>query len=363
MSDQTIAFHEGGSNDSVVDVVDLRKVYRRKHVFAEKPVPALNGVTLNAGTGQVFGLLGPNGAGKTTLVKTLIGVIRPTSGDATVFGLPAGTHAARGRLGYLPESLRVDGHHTARTALKYYGRLSGLDGKALAGRTEEVLEVVGLKERSRESIRRFSKGMNQRLGLAQALLHDPSLLILDEPTDGLDPLGRSEVRRVIENLRALGKTVFVNSHILQEVEVMCTHVAILHRGNLLHHGTLDDIRRHAGPGPTLLTVTGSEDPLRIEKLSNQLEAKPTMCAADPPEIQRIEFELEQSTDDGSKLEWLDHIVDSVRRQGWTILSLVQKRPSLEDQFMQMLREADQHRDEFAIDSSSSEDHSASNYKA
>ena len=232
--------------DPIVEVEDLVKIYRGWSVSGRRRIEALGGVTLSAHAGEVFGLLGPNGAGKTTLIKTLLGVIQPTRGRASLFGIPAGTAAARRSVGYLPESLRIDTHHSARSALRFYGRLSGMDERSIGRRIDELLELVGLRDRDRESVRRFSKGMCQRLGLAQALMHDPNLLILDEPTDGLDPVGRRDVRRIIERLRANGKTIFLNSHILQEVELVCTRVAIMAAGRLRGIGTIEELARFEG---------------------------------------------------------------------------------------------------------------------
>jgi len=231
---------DAASDRLIVEVDQLRKRYRGGLV-RRKAVDALQGVSLNARGGEVFGLLGPNGAGKTTLIKILLGVVRPTSGKASLFGQPAGSSTARRRVGYLPESLRVDRHHTARSALRYYGRLSQMSAADIHRRSDELLELVGLRGRDRESVKRFSKGMYQRLGLAQALMHDPDLLVLDEPTDGLDPVGRNEVRKVILRLKDAGKTIFLNSHILQEVEMVCTRVAILVDGQIRGSGSIDEL--------------------------------------------------------------------------------------------------------------------------
>ena len=197
-----------GTDEPIVDVRELQKTYGGWGFGSKRQVQALRGISLQARPGEVFGLLGPNGAGKTTLIKTLLGVIKPSSGTASLFGIPVGSALARARVGYLPESLRVDKHHTARSALRYYGRLSRMDSTSIQSRSDELLELVGLDGRDNESVRRFSKGMYQRLGLAQALMHDPDLLLLDEPTDGLDPVGRNDVRLVIQRLRDLGKTIF-----------------------------------------------------------------------------------------------------------------------------------------------------------
>ena len=229
------------SDSTIIEMLDLRKVYSGWSLGGRRRIDAVRGVTLQANAGEVFGLLGPNGAGKTTLIKMLLGVVKPSGGKAFLFGQHVGSNAARARVGYLPESLRVDRHHTARSALRFYGRLSRMSEREIARRSDELLELVGLQGRDRESVRRFSKGMYQRLGLAQALMHDPDLLVLDEPTDGLDPVGRNEVRQVIERLRDSGKAIFLNSHILQEVELVCTRVAILAKGKIRAIGRLDEL--------------------------------------------------------------------------------------------------------------------------
>jgi ABC-2 type transport system ATP-binding protein len=294
-------------------------------------------VSLQAHAGDVFGLLGPNGAGKTTFIKILLGVVRPTSGTAALFGRPVGTAGARLRVGYLPESLRIDRHHTARSALRYYGRLSRMDEASIKRRSDELLELVGLSGRDRESVRRFSKGMYQRLGLAQALLHDPDLLVLDEPTDGLDPVGRNEVRTVIDRLRDSGKTIFLNSHILQEVELVCTRVAILAQGQIRGIGTLNEIASATQDDRIEIeAIVDGEPDAAIESLSATLrdtnaEIQPTPVVsrhADQPTY-RISLNLpEQSQVDG--------LVDRLRSADVSIVRLETKRATLEDTFMQLV---------------------------
>ncbi len=198
-------------------------------------------VSLDVGRGEIFGLLGPNGAGKTTLIKVLLGLVRGSSGAATLLGFPAGDRRGRRTVGYLPEQLRIARHHTARTALQFYGQLHGLDATTIRKRSSKLIDLVGLQGRDVESVKRFSKGMLQRLGLAQAMLHEPELLFLDEPTDGLDPIGRSQVRSVLQQLRDQGRTVFVNSHLLQEVELICDRVSVLDRGRVRYVGTIRDL--------------------------------------------------------------------------------------------------------------------------
>ncbi len=328
-------------SDTIVDVRDLRKVYNGWSIGGRHRVDALCGVTLQASAGEVFGLLGPNGAGKTTLIKILLGVVKPTGGKATLFHQAVGSSHARRRVGYLPESLRVDRHHTARSALRYYGRLSRMSSREIARRSDELLELVGLRGRDKESVRRFSKGMYQRLGLAQALLHDPDLLVLDEPTDGLDPVGRSEVRRVIEQLRDAGKTIFLNSHILQEVELVCTRVAIMAKGQIRGIG---GIRELAGVEKSkrvefVVQATGQID-LHEEDLRSKLSA-----CFDPPTLAHItvkhldsphRFLVSVDLQDQAEI---DRTVDQIRRVGLSICHLQIKRPTLEDTFIRLVGEA------------------------
>ncbi|MFG0266977.1 MAG: ABC transporter ATP-binding protein [Rhodopirellula sp. JB055] len=337
-----MASHQTPVQDgTIVSVNGLQKIYRGSWLRSSH-VHALSGVTLQADAGQVFGLLGPNGAGKTTLIKILLGVIRASGGSASLFGLPAGSAAARRRVGYLPESLRVDRHHTARTALKYYGRLSGLDGATIGRRSDELLDLVGLAGRDREPVRRFSKGMLQRLGLAQALMHDPDLLVLDEPTDGLDPVGRSEVRQVIERLRDAGKTILMNSHILHEVELVCTHLAIMAKGRVLASGPINNL---SGPGieasQSALTIHMEIELERskLEPLQEQL--RPMMSAEsawqlvrskDTNDLWRVQLDCDEQAD-------VDASVDVVRSLDGSIVTLQPHRHTLEHTFMRLVQQA------------------------
>lgn len=342
--------------DSVVNVDDLKKTYRSYTWRGRKHVQAVRGVSLQAQRGEVFGLLGPNGAGKTTLIKMLLGVIRPSAGKATVLGQSIGSPIARSRVGYLPESLRVDRHHTARSALRYYGRLSRMDAKSIAKRSDELLELVGLQGRDREPVVRFSKGMYQRLGLAQALLHNPDLLVLDEPTDGLDPVGRNEVRRVIERLRDAGKTIFLNSHILQEVELVCSRVAIMAAGQLKAVGPIDQL---ANQGQHRVTIdvlpvaspdmiahsnasapglsANAEQPLQLVDQQGQL-----LDLTDFPELHlsrqgaavRLAMEYESQAQ-------IDLLVDRLRQAGCSIVGLSTAGESLEQTFMRLVGPEDE----------------------
>jgi ABC-2 type transport system ATP-binding protein len=202
---------------------------------------ALCDLTLAVQPGEVFGFLGPNGAGKTTAMKILLGLVRPSGGEALVFGRPPAEPAARRRVGYLPEHFRFQEWATGDELLAFHGRLAGLGAAERAARIPELLERVGLAGRGGERVRRYSKGMTQRLGLALALLGGPDLVLLDEPTSALDPVGRREVRELVRELAAAGVTVFLNSHLLTEVEAVCDRVAIVNQGRVVASGPLDDL--------------------------------------------------------------------------------------------------------------------------
>ncbi|MCY2962759.1 MAG: ABC transporter ATP-binding protein, partial [Planctomycetota bacterium] len=184
------------NSSPAIVVENLEKTYRDGLIF-RKSIQALRGVSLEVARGTIFGLLGPNGAGKTTLIKVLIGIVRKSKGSAQLLGFPAGDRRGRRRVGYLPETHRIPRHLNAYNALEYYGSLSGMSPRQVRSKRDALLETVGLKGWGSTSVTKFSKGMQQRLGLAQAMLHDPDLLILDEPTDGVDPVGRSEMREVL----------------------------------------------------------------------------------------------------------------------------------------------------------------------
>jgi ABC-2 type transport system ATP-binding protein len=212
--------------EAAIDTVGLRKEFARNVAVAD--------LSLSVGRGEVFGFLGPNGAGKTTSLKLLIGLVEPTAGGGTVLGAPLGERDVRARIGFLPEHFRFHDCLTAKELLDLHGRLLGLRGPALALRRTTLLARVGLEEAADRPLKTYSKGMLQRVGLAQALLGNPELVFLDEPTSGLDPLGRVLVRELIEELRANGTTVFLNSHLLGEVEATCDRVAFVKHGRVVH---------------------------------------------------------------------------------------------------------------------------------
>ncbi|MFN5514340.1 MAG: ABC transporter ATP-binding protein [Cyanobacteriota bacterium] len=227
---------------AAVDAWQLSKTYRTGFWLNQK-VRSLQELSLSVSAGETFGLLGPNGAGKTTLLKILLGVIRPSTGGATLLGKPIGDRATKQRLGYLPENAYFYDYLTAWEFLTFVGGLFQLPQPALKKRIEALFELVGLdlKTAKKKQLRQYSKGMLQRVGMAQVLINDPEVVFLDEPMSGLDPLGRYQVREIILALKEQGKTIFFNSHILADVEQICDRIAILARGELLCLGSLEEL--------------------------------------------------------------------------------------------------------------------------
>ena len=224
-----------------IHVSGLTKVY--KAPFSKRAVRALNNLDLTVNAGEIFGLLGPNGAGKTTLVKILLSVVHLTEGTAELFGMPVANPEARRRIGFLPENHRFPDFLTAHQMLDLYGRLAGVSAEDRKKRIPELLELVNMSEWHDTKIKKYSKGMMQRVGIAQALINDPDLVFLDEPTDGVDPIGRREIKDVLMVLKDKGKTIFLNSHLLSEVEQMCTSVVILNKGEKVQEGSVEDLTR------------------------------------------------------------------------------------------------------------------------
>ena len=221
-------------------VVEIRGVSRR---FGD--VMAVDNLTLSLGTGEIMGFLGANGAGKTTTIKMLLGLIRPTSGTVSVLGGDPSDAKVRAKIGYMPEIAYYYPYLNARELLAFYGGLCGMDGKTIRARTDELLSTVGLADAAKRPLKTYSKGMLQRAGIAQALLHDPDLLVLDEPFTGLDPLARIHFRELMHRLREQGKSIFFSSHELGETELLCDKVAIMKAGQAVYQGP---VRQLAGDG-------------------------------------------------------------------------------------------------------------------
>jgi ABC-2 type transport system ATP-binding protein len=279
-------------------------------------IGALKGVTLQVEKGEIFGLLGQNGAGKTTLVKILLGITKATSGEARLLDEVAGTAGVRKRVGYLPEDHRFPDYHTGFSLLDFYGALLGVPGRQRRRRIPDVLGLVGLKGRMHYKIRTYSKGMKQRVGIAQAVFHDPEVLFFDEPTDGVDPVGRREIRAIMQKLKAAGKTIFLNSHLLGEVELICDRVAILQRGQMIREGDIASLTRQKG-----LFVVGLADGQtfpreEVEKRGYQVRPAHGMW--------------EIGLSDGQSI---DPVIDLLRVRGLGLRHLVEKRQTLEELFM------------------------------
>jgi ABC-2 type transport system ATP-binding protein len=320
------------SESPAVDVANLGKQYR-DGLLGRRRIDALDGVSLSVERGEIFGLLGPNGAGKTTLIKVLLGIVSASRGEAALLGMPGGSRAARKHVGYLPENHRIPRHHTGNSALAFFGSLSGLSGAEVRARRDPLLKAVGMQDWGRTPIRKYSKGMLQRLGLAQAMLHDPQLLILDEPTDGVDPVGRSEMRAILQGLKAAGKTIFINSHLLQEVELVCDRVAILDRGKVLYQGRIAELTRHRGGSQVRIGVAGTEAAVRAAL------ADAGGSEAGGADIRRIgpdQFEvLLRETDQAA----IDRTVDRLRSQSLSLVSMTRNAQTLEEAFLDILQQA------------------------
>ena len=295
---------------------DLRKVYRNGFV-------AVDSLSLSVAPGKIFGFLGPNGAGKTTTINMLLGNVYPTSGGGTILGAPLGNLNARKKLGFLPEKFQFHEFLSASEFLDLHGRLYGMDRSVLKKRIPEVLELVGLGGRSKAKIREFSKGMQQRVGLAQAILNDPDLVILDEPTSALDPLGRRDVRDIVKHLKDQGKTILLNSHLLGEIELTCDEIAILKGGKVVRQGRISDLL--AAPSRVEMRIGGLTEGL-IEKLRQQSR---TMVLG--PEPMRVELGI------GSEEE-IPGLVETIVHNDGKLMSLIPHRESLEDLFIRIVED-------------------------
>ena len=280
---------------------------------------AVHDVTLAVPRGEVFGLLGPNGAGKSTTMKLLLGLAAPTAGTARLLGHPLGALAAKRRIGFLPEQFRFHEWLRGEEFLDFHGALAGVARAERRRRIPEVLALVGLAGRGRDRLRTYSKGMLQRIGLAQALLHDPALVFLDEPTSALDPLGRREVRDLIRALKARGLTVFLNSHLLGEVEAVCDRVAIVDRGRVVRQGTLAELLRDATEVELAL---GALD----ERLLARIAAFGAIESRERGQHERLRVRLDRAAT-------IPALVAALVRAGVAIYGVTPRRRSLEDVFL------------------------------
>jgi ABC-2 type transport system ATP-binding protein len=299
--------------DLAIETEGLSKTFRRR--WSKQEFRAVDKLSLRVERGTTYGLLGPNGAGKTTFVKMLLSCANPTSGRAKVFGIDSRIPAARRPIGYLPENHRFPTYMTGRGMLDFYGALSGMDGAARKKRTVELLSVVGLDQWGDVRLGKYSKGMLQRVGLAQALMHSPTLLILDEPSDGVDPVGRRQIREILHGLEEKGVTIFLNSHLLAEVELFCRDVAIIHKGKLALEGKIKDLT--AGSG---YRVEAEKAP---DRLVDELRAQASGVSS---QNGTVEFLF-------ANREVANHAVDLLRAEKCEIEAVARTKSTLEEVFM------------------------------
>jgi ABC-2 type transport system ATP-binding protein len=310
--------------DLAIDVRELKKTYRTP--FARKKVEALRGVTFGVERGHIFGFVGPNGAGKTTTIRTLMGLIRPTSGSATLLGHELPSRAARFQIGFLPESPYFYDYLDVGELCDLAGRLFGLPAQVRKKRADELIERVGLGRARAQSLKKFSKGMLQRAGLAQALMNDPELVVLDEPMSGLDPIGRKEVRDLILELRERGKTVFFSTHILSDVEAITDRVAIIARGQLQAHGTPAELVSR--------TLQGVDITVRLPLGDGEPERALTEGAT---RVRRVGDELSLTLAANADV---DTWISRAHAAGARVVEIAPRHETLEDLFLRQVADAD-----------------------
>ncbi len=303
-----------------IEILGLEKTY---HVgfWGKKQKCALRPLHLAVEEGEVFGFLGPNGAGKTTTLKLLMGLVFPTAGTARILGREINDPRMKAQIGFLPEQPYFYDYLTARELLDYYGQLSGVEAKQRAGKIQEMLARVGLPDAGGLQLRKFSKGMLQRVGIAQAILHDPKVVFLDEPMSGLDPMGRREVRDLMEQLKNEGKTVFFSTHILSDAEALCDRVAVLHQGELRGVGAVAELTSSVN-GKVELIWQGTTVPASLRALGADCRISGDTVRALVPEASQ------------------DMALEALRREHLHLISLTPVRSSLEDYYVQKLKPAE-----------------------
>jgi len=301
---------------NVIEIEGLRKTYS-VGFFRKTEKVALKGLSLEVQQGEVFGYLGPNGAGKTTTLKLLMGLMFPTGGSAKILGLNINHAEVKASIGFLPEQPYFYDYLTASELLEYYAQLSGVPVKERGPRARKMLERVGLGESANTQLRKFSKGMLQRVGIAQAIIHDPKIVFMDEPMSGLDPIGRREVRDLIQELHDEGKTIFFSTHILSDAETLCDRVAVLNKGELRGVGVVADLLANTGDKVEIVWQ-GSAAIAAICELNTECHAT---------------GQLVRAVVDKTKL---DAAIDAIRRAKAQLISVTPVQPTLEEYFLKQI---------------------------
>jgi len=303
-----------------IEILGLEKTYS-VGFWRKRPKRALQPLHLMVEDGEIFGFLGPNGAGKTTTLKLLMGLVFPTAGSARILGREWTDPQVKAQIGFLPEQPYFYDYLTAHELLEYYGQLSGVPAKQRKQRVDKVLQQVGLRDVQGVQLRKFSKGMLQRVGIGQAILHDPKLVFFDEPMSGLDPIGRREVRDLMEQLKSEGKTVFFSTHILSDAETLCDRVAIIHKGELRGVGAVEDLTSSV-QGKVEVIWHGTQVPASIKALGAE-------CHVTGDRVRGIINENQQ-----------DAAIDALRRERLRLIAITPVRTSLEAYFVEKLRRAE-----------------------
>ncbi len=300
-----------------IEILGMEKTYS-VGFWRKKPKCALKPLHLRVEEGEIFGFLGPNGAGKTTTLKLLMGLVFPTAGSARILGMEVNDPRMKAQIGFLPEQPYFYDYLTARELLNYYGQLSGMAPKERSRKIDAALQRVGVPDVGGVQLRKFSKGMLQRVGIAQAILHDPKLVFFDEPMSGLDPMGRREVRDLMEDLKQEGKTVFFSTHILSDAEALCDHVAIINKGELQGVGAVADLTSSVD-SKVELVWQGPAVPASLRTLGAE-------CHVTGDTVRATVSEANQ-----------DAAIEALRRERLRLISVTPVRTSLEDYFMQKLQ--------------------------
>ncbi|HZI55614.1 MAG TPA: ABC transporter ATP-binding protein [Verrucomicrobiae bacterium] len=301
-----------------IEIKSLTKEYA-VGFWKKKRRPALKSLNLTVETGETFGFLGPNGAGKTTTLKLLMGIIFPTSGSATILGKDFHDPEVKRRIGFLPEQPYFYDYLTAPELLDYYAQLSGVSTEVRKQRIGELLDRVGLSDVGNKQLRKFSKGMLQRVGIAQAIIHDPEVVFLDEPMSGLDPVGRHEVRELIQGLKDAGKTIFFSTHILSDAEALCDRVAVIHKGELRGVGVVNDFRSSIAEKTEVIWLGAAALPAVKDLLTESHMTADTVRG------------IAQSAD-------LDRLLEKLRQQSARLISVTPVHRTLEDYFLAKTKE-------------------------